>query len=237
MKLKLLAAAALTSVMLASAASAAPVTLTKQSSDVFGGGGNAGVKVELGRNDYTAQAGGFRLTDGVNNIIAWCLDLSNSLSLPGNYNTTETPFSNSYGLTSTQKANVEKLFAANYATLDLNSNSQSAGFQLALWEVLYETSSTFSLLNGAFEAVTRGRDATPSSVVGFANQFLSNLSGATTGKYAFTYYEGVNGRKGSHSQNLVSVTPVPLPAAGALLGFGLVGLYGMSRRKTRGAAA
>lgn len=214
-----------------SVASASTVSLTKQNPfDTFNGGGHQRVHIRSYSPwvDQTVTAGGFRINDGINNIIAWCLDISHKLSLPSTYETTDTPFTNSRGLNSNQKANVEKLFNANYSTLDLTSNAQSAGFQLALWELLYEHNSTFDVTDGWFVA-TSSWHRSMSHALQYANQFLGNLDGAISQNYKLTYYQSTG-----HSQNLVSATAVPIPAAGLMLGFGLAGLYCAGRRrKTR----
>ena len=216
-----------------STALATPVTLLKQNPyDTFDGGGSAPAKIYNQTPNVSAsvRAGGFRLSNGVSDFIAWCLDITHSLKLPSKYNVTETPFSNSYRLTSTQKANVENLFETNYTNLDLNDGAQSAGFQLALWEVVYEDTANFNVSNGTFHAWAN------SSVLGFANQFLGNLGGNILQNYDFDYYESVPWKKRrsgvlKQSQNLVSVTPVPIPAAGLLLGGGMLAMFFFARRK------
>lgn len=223
--------------MSAGFAVASPVTLSKQNKwDVFDGGGSQSVKIRNKSYPFESarvDAGGFRLSDGVNDLIAWCLDITHNLSLPSPYKTTDDPFSNSYGLTDVQKANVENLFETSYSTLDLSNDAQSAGFQLALWEVIYEKSGTFDVTDGNFYA------RASSAASDLANAFLGNLGGAITQAYNFTYYESLGYKSGwgkkkwkkKYSQNLVSVTPVPLPAAGLLLTCGLAGLYVVNRRK------
>ncbi len=220
---------------------ASPVfSLVKQNAaDTFNGGGHETVKIRnRGSRSASApsvratvNAGGFRLNDGVSNIIAWCLDISHALSLPSSYIKTDTPFTNSYGLTGTQQANVEKLFQTNFSTLALDNDAQSAGFQLALWEVVYERGSSFDVTDGNFYASLPRSSA--SQVLTYANAFLGNLDAALSQGYDFTYYQS----KFGNSQNLVSVTAVPLPAAGLMLGFGLTGLFYFGRRQKSEATA
>ena len=58
-----------------------------------------------------------------------------------------------------------------------------------------------------------------------ANSYLSALSGASTGGYNISYLNS------GTSQNLVTVSPVPLPAALGMLGLGIASLFGLRRRK------
>lgn len=91
-----------------------------------------------------ASAGAFALTgdlDGngpAENFAAFCLDIAHYLSLPGYYTITSSPFA-SDPLTTTQIGNVQTLFDMAFGSLTLTSNAQSAGFQLALWEIIYGT--------------------------------------------------------------------------------------------------
>ena len=210
--------------------SAHAVTLSQQASDVFDGGGNRLVNHLSNRPGVRGLAGGFRLSDGTSKLIAWCLDVMDDLSLPGSYNITTAPFSGNQ-LSQTQLSNIETLFEVNYPTLDLGKASdysdpgavddQSAGFQMALWELVYETGPTFDVTDGSWSI------GSTFGAIQAANSFLATLLNPDIKQhYKFTFYQSVDG-----SQNLVSVSPVPLPAAGGLLGMGLVGLYGMSRRK------
>jgi hypothetical protein len=221
---------------LATAASAAPVTVFKQNNgDTFNGGGKLHVTVSTPAAN--AMAGGFRLQAAVGDpFVAWCLDIMNNLSIPAagrEYTITGTPFGATSGLLdATARANVEGLFQTAYGAVDINDNTQSAGYQMALWEVLYETDATFDLTSGSFQQVKTG--AAQDAAEAAANSFLALLEGGVvTQAYAFSYYESATDAAGKQlSQNLVSVAEVPLPAGAWLLGLGLAGLYGARRRKT-----
>lgn len=218
---------------LAVAAPSEAVTLTKQNAaDTFDGGGRLSVTLKGGPRDVSALAGGFRVTDGAENFIAWCLDIATNLSLPSDYSTTSTPFLASIGaFSATVTSNIQKLFDTSYSTLDLDSNKQSGAFQLALWEILYETSGTFDLTAGTFYQSRTG--TAQDHAEGLANSFLTGLNGPVTQRYRLTFWESDAGDNEQRSQNLVSVEPVPLPAAAWMLIAGVGALAG-ARRFGRG---
>lgn len=228
-------AAAISTALLATGASAGTVTLFKQNSnDTFDGGGKLHVNVSA--PSANALAGGFRLKDQDQNpFVAWCLDILNDLSIPNSgrhYNVTDTPFAGVKNLLSDiTLANVKGLFETAYKAVDLADNVQSAGFQLALWEVLYETESTFDLRDGAFKQTKSGTAQDDAEEA--ANGYLALLEGGVvTQSYAFTFYESKTNQHGDQlSQNLVSVSEVPLPAAAWMLGLGVAGLFGVRRLK------
>jgi len=226
--------AAFAFVVSASAVSATTITLSAQNaSDLFNGGGSAAVTISNAGTTQKVRAGGFRVTDGTSNFIAWCLDLATRISLPSTYTVTDTPFSQTAGAFSTSvQQNLQRLFNTVYSTVNLNDNAQSGGFQLAAWEVIYEGKPGLSVLNGDFKwtaGSTGARD--------FANQYLAAMSGPETMQYRLTFFEsGVDSKGKQYSQNLVSVAPIPLPAAAWLLGAGLIGLVAVGRRRREDAA-
>lgn len=209
------------------------ITLSKQNaSDTFDGGGRLAVTLKGGPRDVSALAGGFRVTDGAENFIAWCLDIATNLSLPSDYTTTTTPFAASIGAFSdTVTSNIQKLFDTSYSTLDLDGNKQSGAFQLALWEILYETSGTFDLTAGTFYQSRTGTAQDHAETI--ANGFLAGLDGPVTQRYRLTFWESIGGDGAKRSQNLVSVEPIPLPAAAWMLIAGVGALAG-TRRFGRG---
>jgi hypothetical protein len=234
------------------ATSASAVTLDQVNQhDVFDGGGSQSVKVSssYGSSPVTGEAGGFHLTDGVTDFLAWCLDIGHNLVLPFDYSITSDPFSNSVDLTANQIGRINRLFDLEYQTVMANQSNSATqdkyagGFQLALWEIVYESSSasSYNVASGRFQAdSTRsyGSDHPFDAAVSLANQFLGdvlNTALIATNEFDLIFYQsdryGGSWGDPKYSQNLVTVTPVPLPAAGLLLGGSLLGLFALKRRK------
>lgn len=231
--LRLLASALALATGLALPASAVTLTITTQTTSVFGGNGNSSATLygaTLPLRGLGVRAGGFAVKGdlhgtGIENFTAWCLDIATRLRLPSTYTTTDTPFASGL-ISATTMANIERLFETGFKTLDLSRSSQSAGFQLALWEVMYETSGTFGLGAGAFRA------ANSSAAITRANALLTGMIGPVTQEYDMTFLQSNDNRTpgGHYSQHLITVSAVPLPAGGVLLLAGLGALAALRRR-------
>src|SRR6056297_968415 len=152
---------------LASTASASTLSLTYHGAT--SGNDRKNVKINEAPPDYpgvydwpaTVGAWGFKMNDSsgeLGDFVAWCLDVGDFLSTsstdPKPYKITENPFSNNDGLTGFQQDRVESIFNANYGKVDVEDGAKAAGFQLALWEALYDED--YDLADGSFEASAGG---------------------------------------------------------------------------------
>ncbi|WP_371038493.1 VPLPA-CTERM sorting domain-containing protein [Rhodosalinus sp. FB01] len=214
-------------------------TITQQEINVFGPNGSANVTVNDGGIDGAGSsnviAGAFALnstntsyTDAAGDFVAFCLDIFNNLNLgtKGDYEVTTTPYTGATppGDISDRIGDVQRLFNTAYAGVDLSDDNQSAGFQLALWEVVFEdsTSTGFDLTSGDFTVTNAS-----SSLRDTAQDYLDGIVGANTGNYQLTYLESTQG-----GQNLVTMAPIPLPAGGVLL-LGALGGLAVARRRRK----
>lgn len=229
----------------------------QQTGDAFGSNASAGVKLNtIG----WASAGGIALKlrgQPNSDFTAFCLDLAHEMTSGTRYrvadaNPTGNVFDTSagaVGVNASQQASIQKLFNAVYSPAVLKSSTESAAFQLALWEVVTETKTYSGQIvfdvnsqdaqRGNFYALT-GWHNTPSAIVAQANLYLADMQAYTGPKrYDMTYLQSViscTGRRCTPTQagqNLVTVSAVPVPAAGVLLltAFGGAGLVLRRRRK------
>jgi len=248
--LRLLCSALALATSLALPASAVTLTVTQSGATIFGTNGNSSatvVETALRPLGLGVLAGGFAVKGNLDGDVlntdefftAWCLDIATYLRLPSIYTTTTTPFS-SGALTLAKISNIERLFETGYNSLVVTNNIQSAGFQLALWEVLYENSGTFDLAIGNFSVSS-------SAAIAAGQALLNGMAGAINWDYDLTFLQSNDprgGPTGHYSQHLVTantglelVAAVPLPAGGVQLLAGLGALAALRRRRAGTSAA
>ena len=175
---------------------------------------------------------GFKMdagADPLGEFLAWCLDITSELGQDSafGYKITNTPFDNSFGLNSVEKGRVQAVFDANYGTLDASDGLEAAGFQVALWNALYDDDEDAG--DGSFSISSANQNG--SDIIAKANEYLGLADGYDDGRqFKLTFLESVGDPE---KQNLVAASPVPLPASALLLLGGLGGLGGLSALRRR----
>ncbi len=173
-------------------------------------------------------AGGFTGTWDGNALLFWCFELDETFSFGVPYTDyVASPLSTSFPLLNAQ---VAELFQAAGGSIGANSSVlTSAAFQLALWEIRYETSGTFNLTGGTFMA---SGDATGALAIAQANTWLNNLPTSST--YSITLLH--SGAPESHQDfvtdsRVPTLLLVPEPSMLPLVGVGFLGMLVALRRR------
>lgn len=158
----------------------------------------------------TVNAGAFTGTYQGNSIVFWCAELGQTFSFGSNE-----VYTSSLPDNATFTA-LGQLFAAAFGS-SLIDATHSAAFQLAIWEVLYDTDRNLTAAGGF--RVTGGNSAT----VALAQSWLNSMA-----NYADTYdiYLLSNGRY----QDFIT-TRVPEPMSLLLLGAALLAMVLVTRRR------
>lgn len=219
--------------LLATTASATPISLTYDGPSVANADRETVTisAAPVSPASSNVYAFGFNMTDTtgtLDSFLAWCLDLGSFLSTSGSakpYVITDNPFSNSFGMDAGERARVQSVFDANYGTLDVTNGVDAAGFQVALWNALYD--GDLDAGDGVF-SVSNNAD-----VIAAANGYLTAANAYDGDKaYRLTFLESTpSANQTKKYQNLVTVSPVPLPAAGILLLAAFGGLGFAARRR------
>jgi len=167
----------------------------------------------------------FRNTDTLDDFVAWCIDILTNLDQgPVEYDV------HASLLDGDQLGRLQKVFDANYVTDTAASGLNSAAFQVAVWDSIYDT----DFDAGAFGSAEVGFKLTsPSSVIDKANDYLSAAeSYLGPRRWTLTQYAD----EAPVSQDLVTVAPIPLPVGALLIGTAFLGAGAVSARARRKAA-
>ena len=170
----------------------------------------------------TAAAGGFLTSlNGGPSFTTYCIDLYHTINMGPTYNDYSIVSGASYAFATPNPANtsandnIGKLFAAGHT---VNSAQTEAAFQLAIWELTYETTGSFSVLSG--DAKFSGNSTTLS----LAQSWLDGL-GAVSSASALSVLSSPT------HQDVVYTTPVPEPETYALMLAGLMGISFVAKRR------
>lgn len=171
-------------------------------------------------------AGGFlmqNLSAPSGSFLAWCLDVQGWLTSPATYSLLNGA---DFYMGSAGAVKIDALERLATAVLpSVNSKGTSGAFQLAVWEIVNETSGPYGLASGNFTASSASDGA-----YALAGEWLTNLNNGTFSADTMTLsvWKDVEGR----TQDLAVFTaPVPEPEIYAMLGIGLGLLGWVGRRK------
>ncbi len=163
-------------------------------------------------------AGGFTGHWDGQQLLFWCFELTQTFGFG-------IPYTNDYVASLLGNSNVAALFQEVGGSAGAIATTQSsAAFQLALWEILYETSGTYNLRDGTFQA------AGDAGALDLATSWLNALPSSSS--YVITLLH--SGDPGNHQDFVTdSRMPgllVPEPSMLPLLGVGLLGMIVALRR-------
>jgi hypothetical protein len=160
--------------------------------------------------DATAQTvnvGGFTGTFGspAEDIIFWCFDLDHTFSFGNNYDYTEQAFANA-----TVEHTLSQLFEEAYAHATTDGATASAAFQLAVWNIAYDTDTSVSP-PGSSSNHFWATNPSPSGSTAreLANSWLADLGNYSGDGWNVTQLISTPDRSGNHHQNFITATYTP----------------------------
>lgn len=184
------------------------------------------LSVTVNRPDQSGQstrAGGFT---GVYNgaaFLSYCIELAQSFSFGTsytNYSVVPVPAApNTLPMGPVKAIDLARLVAENF-TDSFTSTVKSAAMQLAIWEIVHETSGTYGVTGGTFNVNAGNTNVNSARIL--ADEWLAELPGLSA--VAPMIALGSPTR-----QDFITVVPVP-PSIALFSGGLLFGLWGVRRR-------
>jgi len=182
------------------------------------------VTIDSAIYDGTYYAGGFNMTSAaMGDFLAFCVEVTQALRNGETYEKVATPF------TEAVLDNISGLFNTAYEMVV--DDTTAAGFQVALWEIVEDTSNGLDLSAGTFSA-TDPTWATGGSVVMTAQDFLDSINEPHTNMFEIDIIQSAESQDLVTARRLATPAPsaVPIPASGLLL-LSAGGLLMARRRK------
>lgn len=173
-------------------------------------------------------AGGFLSSlNGGPSFVSYCVDLYQTIAFsdPAYANYVDTSIAAHAFANADAATDLARLYAA-APTID--SSIREAAFQIAAWEIAYETTPHYSLAGGT--ARFSGGTAATSGALSLASTWLDSL-GSHTASVNLHVLES-----GEH-QDVVYAAPVPEPSTYALLLAGLTAVTASARRRAKAGTA
>jgi hypothetical protein len=190
---------------------------------------NYSVKAGTATASGSGYAGGFVTSlNGGPSFTSYCVDLFEYISFGNTYSNYTLVDGSAHAFTNTRAdADIGKLFALHPTiTNELNE----AAFQIAVWELSYETATTYDVSTG--NAKFSGGTAASSGALALANSWLAGLKSIKVG-VDIDVLESFTTRTATGRQDVVFAPPVPEPSTYVLMAAGLLSMGFVARRRSR----
>lgn len=171
------------------------------------------------------SAGGFMTTLDGQSLLAYCIDLYQHISFNTPYAASYTQVNGSAHVFANTRAfnDIGRLFSAGH---EVNDSVEQAAFQIAIWELTYETSPNEYDLALGDAKFTGGSAANANGALALADSWLDAL-GLSPNTMNVQVLE--SGRL----QDQVFANRVPEPSSAALIFAAMMGLGAVQRRRAR----